>query len=63
MNRKRLEPNKTGPTGATAAPVPPGVAFPVSPRNSEAQRRMISKQPASGSANHARHHVSRRTQS
>lgn len=32
-------------------------------RNTDAQLRMIAKQPASGSANHARHHVSRQTQS
>lgn len=31
--------------------------------NAASRRRLIATQPASGSANHARHHVSRKTQS
>ncbi len=66
MNSKlpvRPESPATGTTGATPAPVLPVVKFPAAARNSDAQRRMISKQAASGTANHARHHVSRQTQS
>ena len=66
MNRKREErpePNEFNKTGATNAPALPVVKFAVAPRNSDTQRRMFAKQPASGAANHARHHVSRRTQS
>jgi hypothetical protein len=66
MHRKRderPEPNEINKTGAINAPVLPVGKFAVAPRNSDAQRRMFAKQPASGAANHARHHVSRRAQS
>jgi hypothetical protein len=66
MNWKRQqqpEPNEINKTGAKKASVLPVAKFAVAPRNSDAQLRMFSKQPASGAANHARHHVSRRTQS
>jgi hypothetical protein len=39
------------------------VAKPTAPANPAARRRQIATQPASGTANHARHHVSRHTQS
>jgi hypothetical protein len=68
MNRKRnerSESNEINKTGASVAPVFSVVGFDaVAPRNYlAAQRRMFAKQAASGAANHARHHVSRRTQS
>jgi hypothetical protein len=60
---ERSESNETNKTGANAASVLfVGKAEGI-PRNSAAQRRMFAKQAASGAANHARHHVSRRTQS
>lgn len=61
--KERPELNRINKTGAANAPVFPVVKFTVAPRNSDAQRRMFAKQPASGATNHARHHVSRRAQS
>jgi hypothetical protein len=66
MNWKRNERsefNEINKTGAAAAPVLLVVKSAAIPRNSAAQRRMFAKQATSGVANHARHHVSRRTQS
>lgn len=54
MNAKQRAPHPT---------VLPVLKLSAVPRNSNVQRRMIAKQPASGAANHARHHVSRQTQS
>jgi hypothetical protein len=66
MNWQREErpgSNESNKTGATKASVLPVGKFVVAPRHSDAQRRMFAGQPASGAANHARHHVSRRAQS
>jgi hypothetical protein len=59
---------KNRPAGGTATPrtVKPlllhDVTNPLSPDNAAARHRLAATQPASGSANHARHHVSRQTQ-
>jgi len=39
------------------------VTNPAASANAASRRSMIATQPASGTANHARHHVSRHTQS
>ena len=38
------------------------VTNPVASANAASRRRLVAVQPASGTANHARHHVSRHTQ-
>ena len=59
---------KNRPTDEQAAPstVKPLVLHDVTNQSASAndasRRRMVAIQPASGSANHARHHVSRHTQ-
>lgn len=60
---------KNRPTGenAAASPVEPLVLHDVTKQtasaNAASRRRLTATQPASGSANHDRHHVSRHTQS
>jgi hypothetical protein len=65
VNWKRTERSESNKTGANLAPVFAVVGFDaVTPRNYlAAQQQMFAKQAASGAANHARHRVSRRTQS
>ena len=59
---------KNRPTDEMAAPstVIPQVLHDVTNQtasaNDASRRRMVANQPASGTANHARHHVSRHTQ-
>jgi hypothetical protein len=59
---------KNRPTGgeATVSPVKPlvlhDVTKPTARANSASRRRMTATQPASGTANHSRHHVSQHTQ-
>ena len=60
---------KNRPAGqkASAGPVKPLVLHyvtnPSASANAASRRRMIATQPASGTANHARHHVSKSAQS
>lgn len=60
---------KNRPAGAKAPinPVKPlllhDVAKPAASANAASRRQMVAVQPASGSANHARHHVSPQKQS
>jgi hypothetical protein len=58
---------KQRPVAASRPPVKPlllhDVVSQAASANAASRRQMIATQPASGSAGHARHHVSRHTQS
>jgi hypothetical protein len=50
------------PVGAVRPLMLHDVANPAASANAASRRRLMAKQPASGTANHSRHHVSRQTQ-
>lgn len=54
--------NTTSPVGAVQPLLLHAVTNPSASANAASRRHQVAIQPAVGAANHARHHVSRRTQ-